>query len=815
MVTLTHPGVYVVEEPSGVRPIAGASTSIGMFIGRAQKGPIDQPVRLTNFTEFARVFGDSNTVSDMARYVRMFFVNGGSDTYIMRIADGAQNAEVTLEAEDGNPVVLLRAKAAGASGEQLRVIVSYPTEEPEARFNLEMYRWAPNSAGVMVASETEIFQNLTMDANDPLYAPDYVTQESALIEIEDLGDPVADAQDGLSLSGRVLIVDATLATLQTSLGEIFNDTAGDGGGTHLRISVDSNPYVTVNLDTLPAAIAGSAAANSDALVDEVLDAISDGITQTYNNVAGIPGVAANVTRRNGAEQIGGQPTAFIEIASASGGDIKVRPATAGKDLSVPLMMGPGQGGLEVGAHAHRRPAPNGIQLRVADFARFDAYAFSDKQDLISLDLPGFDATGAAVTRQIDLALAGGVVGTDPVILDTYDPATSANGNSDGIRQRLLQIRDAINADSGANPTLNPWSAAVAGLRLSITSAGAEDLEVPTVEAAPNTLASIHADFAAVNVPRFRVGAGGTAGTQQPTAAPATDGTVPQPADYDRAYSIIDSEVKIFNLMVLPPDNEVAQDMTALYGAASAYCRARRAVLFVDPPGNLTAQQMSTDVNDVRVGIARDHTALFYPRILINEGGRDIAIGPAGAMAGLAARTDATRGVFKGPAGQDLPLFGVTGVQRELSNGEVGMLNPRGVNCITRAPAGVRPWGTRTLDGDDDFASEWKYIPVRRTALYIEQSLYDGLQWVVFEPNGDILWSQIRQNVGAFMNRLFRQGYFKGTTKNEAYFVKCDGETTTQADIDVGVVNLWVGFAPLKPTEFVVIHLQQMAGQQDV
>ena len=158
---------------------------------------------------------------------------------------------------------------------------------------------------------------------------------------------------------------------------------------------------------------------------------------------------------------------------------------------------------------------------------------------------------------------------------------------------------------------------------------------------------------------------------------------------------------------------------------------------------------------------------------------------------------------------------MVGVQRELSNAEVGTLNPLGVNCITRAPAGVRPWGVRTLDGADQFASEWKYVPVRRVASFIEQSLYDGLQWVVFEPNGDILWSQIRQNVGAFMGRLHRQNFFKGERKSDAYFVNCDAETTTQADIDVGGVNIWGGFAPLKPTEFVVLHLQQMAGQQDV
>jgi uncharacterized protein len=122
------------------------------------------------------------------------------------------------------------------------------------------------------------------------------------------------------------------------------------------------------------------------------------------------------------------------------------------------------------------------------------------------------------------------------------------------------------------------------------------------------------------------------------------------------------------------------------------------------------------------------------------------------------------------------------------------------------------WGARTLFGADQRASEWKYVPVRRMALYIENSLVGGLNWVVFEPNDEPLWAQIRLNVGAFMQDLFRQGAFQGTTPREAYLVKCDRTTTTQSDVDKGIVNILVGFAPLKPAEFVVIRIQQLAGQ---
>jgi phage tail sheath protein FI len=147
----------------------------------------------------------------------------------------------------------------------------------------------------------------------------------------------------------------------------------------------------------------------------------------------------------------------------------------------------------------------------------------------------------------------------------------------------------------------------------------------------------------------------------------------------------------------------------------------------------------------------------------------------------------------------------------LTDDEHGTLNPLGVNCLRTFPVTGRVvWGARTLRGADILADDYKYVPVRRLALFLEETLYRGTQWVVFEPNDEPLWAQIRLNVGAFMQNLFRQGAFAGTTPREAYFVKCDSETTTQADVDLGRVNILVGFAPLKPAEFVIIQIQQIA-----
>jgi uncharacterized protein len=309
-----------------------------------------------------------------------------------------------------------------------------------------------------------------------------------------------------------------------------------------------------------------------------------------------------------------------------------------------------------------------------------------------------------------------------------------------------------------------------------------------------------------------VGIGGTSGLQIPGVS-GSDGTAPLAADYTATFPIIDREVDLFNLLVLPPDSAPAVAMTDVWGPASVFCQQQRAFLLMDPPiAWNSAQAASTGVVGLRAGLVRDHAALFYPRIVVREEGRDRVLGPTGAIAGLMARIDGTRGVWKAPAGTEADLRGVVGLERRLSDPENGIVNPRAVNALRVFPTGIVSWGARTMDGDDDFGSEWKYIPVRRLALMVEESLYRGLQWAVFEPNDFGLWSQIRLNVGAYMHGLFRKGAFQGTKPADAYFVKCDAETTTQADRNLGIVNVWVGFAPLKPAEFVVLRLQQMAGQ---
>lgn len=280
---------------------------------------------------------------------------------------------------------------------------------------------------------------------------------------------------------------------------------------------------------------------------------------------------------------------------------------------------------------------------------------------------------------------------------------------------------------------------------------------------------------------------------------------------------------LFNLLCIPADTRDGDTPVTVYQKAMTYCTSRRAMLIVDPPAAWAANPDTAAAAAITGlpalglnGPAARNAALFFPRIREADATRDGQLDtfvPCGAIAGIFARTDSTRGVWKAPAGSDAAVNGIAGLQVSLSDGENGQLNPRGINSLRIFPVtGPVVWGARTLRGADAIGDEYKYIPVRRVALFIEESLYRSTQWVVFEPNDEPLWAQIRLNIGAFMHNLFRQGAFQGTTPKDAYFVKCDKETTTQADINLGIVNILVGFAPLKPAEFVVIKIQQMAGQ---
>ena len=328
-----------------------------------------------------------------------------------------------------------------------------------------------------------------------------------------------------------------------------------------------------------------------------------------------------------------------------------------------------------------------------------------------------------------------------------------------------------------------------------------------------------------NIAHFHRLAGGNDGSATDVKAALADMLIGDPAAATGIYALDTIAPDVFNILCIPAMANIDQAdpvgqaaYAKLLTVAGQFCRDHRAMLIVDPPAawddDTTASPLVTKMLAFAPALRSNvntNAAVYFPRLVMSDpiSGGTKNVGPSGTLAGIWARIDASRGVWKAPAGTEATIGGARPVVT-MNDAASDTLNPAGVNVLRTLPVFNNvTWGARTLDGADQIASQWKYIPVRRTALYIEESLRQGLQWVVFEPNDEALWAQLRLNVGSFMQNLFRLGAFAGVTPNEAFLVKCDSDTTTAYDISTGVVNILVGFQPVLPCEFVVIQIEQL------
>ncbi len=276
-----------------------------------------------------------------------------------------------------------------------------------------------------------------------------------------------------------------------------------------------------------------------------------------------------------------------------------------------------------------------------------------------------------------------------------------------------------------------------------------------------------------------------------------------------------SQIPSFNMLVIPETTLLSvKEAEKVFRTAVPLIEKYRAVYFVDPPQQDGLRQLVKDLavwSSAQVSIRHPNVMLYYPRVQVRTqvaSSPMAAIPVSGTMAGLFARLDSTRGVWKAPAGTEATLQGVIGLDQILTSQDINILTSVNINTLKQMPSSAFvAWGARTLSPDPGL----KYVPVRRTALFVERSIHQGTTWAVFEPNDEPLWAQIRQSVETFMQTLFWRGAFQGAKAQDAYFVKCGRETTTAADQTAGMVRILVGFAPLKPAEFVIVNIQQKAG----
>jgi uncharacterized protein len=351
-----------------------------------------------------------------------------------------------------------------------------------------------------------------------------------------------------------------------------------------------------------------------------------------------------------------------------------------------------------------------------------------------------------------------------------------------------------------------------------TSTGVPDGDNMTVTP-PNPVPTPPGDIAKqTSIAHFHRLNGGDDGKAADTKTALAGMLLGDPDKQTGIYALATIAPDIFNILCIPAMANITDDTArqSLLAPAEQFCADHRAMLLIDPPASMDDKTTTADVSDAMNTFAAtldptENAVTYFPRLVVADPvtGGTKNVGPSGTIAGIWSRTDTQRGVWKAPAGTDATLMGARPVVT-MTDDTSDTFNPIGINVLRTLPVFNNVvWGARTMQGADLMASQWKYIPVRRTALYIEESLRQGLQWVVFEPNDEPLWAQIRLNVGSFMQNLFRLGAFAGLTPQDAYLVKCDSDTTTPYDVSTGVVNIRVGFQPLMPCEFVVIQIQQL------
>ncbi|MDR3692597.1 MAG: phage tail sheath subtilisin-like domain-containing protein [Fimbriimonas sp.] len=770
----TYPGVYIQEIPSGVRTIVGVATSVTAFVGRALRGPVNEPTTINSFGDFERLFGGLWSESTMSYAIRDFFLNGGAQAVVVRLykPDFADDATRVLAYNAAR----LRAVAAST---------------------------AVSTAATGPVGATAIKAAATTATNAQIAgAPGDVAVSVAATYILNI---IRDTADGPRPKSEVG-TDTTAAALALT-------SAADNAIAAITTMCGDMTAATPAAAKLPAGQADATAAASP--IKEILQAIIDSFGGSAPTNAAIAAVqatevgkqntiktAVNAVRDAVTTEVGRAGSTLSSIATVAN-------SNRDSQISISPLVSPAVTSLALSVNAATLAPPNDSTIVAAAVAGLSAAAdaganaFAPRSKAVlpistlTLTAAYEGAWGNNLQARITTDTEGVRTGSDPKAFNLY----VKDGNT-GAVEAFLEI----SADSSQPRYVN---AVLENESVLVTNESS-----PTVVACSEPSASL-------GVVAERDAWNSTNSTSVTPNNYGSDGSplenaafIESRTDKKGIYAL--ERIDLFNLLCLPPLTFDVDIDGSIIDDAISYCTERRAFMIIDPISSW-ANKDQAKAGMANPGFSKsDSSAMFFPKLQAKDplrGNRVMNFAPCGVVAGIMARTDTNRGIWKAPAGLDAGIVGYPGVAVDLTDAENGELNPLGLNCIRSNAAGRIIWGSRTMRGDNRFASEYKYIPVRRLALHIENSLYQGLQWVVFEPNDEPLWAQIRLNVGAFMQGLFSQGAFEGKTPSDAYFVKCDGETTTATDRNLGVVNIIVGFAPLKPAEFVIISLQQIA-QQD-
>lgn len=770
MTIMLSPGVLTFEHPSGASVVRGAVSNRLLAIGMARKGPLGQPVQVLSYEQYLETFGDDLTYGELGLQMRQFFTAGGSDAIVVRAANtDARPASVMLSDEFGDDALEVTALSAGVLGDQIRIDIDYDTADPELTFNATFFRETIDALGRLGRSEEETFSNLSMDPASGNFVENVINGNSALVKVRN-----AAAVRDLSIdnSNVVYTQSSTLFDSEAS----FDTFLGTLGGASIVLEINGRATAPIDLGT-------------PTNVEQVGNAINTALTAQ--------GLSTRVT----ASLVSGSPISNalrIAVSSTDGTrSIRALPALT-NDATAELALGATRGGVEVGLYSSVRPAMSGMTTRpFAAAGNITAFL----NTIAAANAAPYDADFAdGATTSVQWGIAG---------------ATAFANDGTGTDLSLVQFRanlDTLVAALNASALDGIWTFERIGLRLRGVrddgSLAASTGATLTQDAASLTPTARRASFA--------LGQNGGTTTGQ-------DGNAPVLSDYQAIFSTVSRRVTIWNMLITPRcPGQTDADRRAIRGPASSFCRDENALYITDPQSENGAWTDvfevtdATGLTDYKSGIIPEVTCAFWPRVRVPLGTAQVHIDPCGTIAGVIASSIARSGPWNTAAGLSAPLVGVTGLEYAMSDADNGVINPRGINALRAKSTGHVVWGGRMLAGDDNFSNrDFAYISVRMTTDFIKNSVSRALEGYVFKNNNRDTWANIEMMVRAFMHSLYTKGAFRGATAEQAYDVRCNELTTTPTDILLGIMNVWVLFAPQFPAEFIHLHIQHKFDQPSV
>jgi uncharacterized protein len=862
------PGVYVEEISTGPRPIEGVSTSTAGFVGQTEKGP-EYPLLVSSWVEYQRWFGSylGTDVSYLPYAVQGFFDNGGQRLFVARVVPGISKSagnSLPTRAQFTAGDLTLMAVGRGDWGNRIFVAIEEASKARTAapgspvknwiKLTLLYYSRLPKSRAFQVfdtAAQVNVLTGQTTaaaakavtaagDANTAITTAEGPTSTPAekqaavdkaneskaaaqalLDSAARAGDAIKEVQKQVAAALLASPGDAKLQGISTAADDALQSvesakTAANQAVTDTGATATENPPTSGTAATAVASVTAAQTAWT-AAVGKV-KTLSDGATDAYPALAAgsLAGQAQDAATKALQAAQAAQP--IIDASVDDSGDPAKKAAAqtaaqaakdaaqAFKDAASALQAAvdktksiPDVGTSPVvnDAVAAAQTAADGADnvLQAANTAGTEPFSKQNSQASVDAATQAEKDTASAVTAVQGVGTA--VQAAAPVVL-AVNPMLPENQLDPDFRDPdQVEVYDNIRIPAGASNSL------------AVTLNGASQLVVAILKGTNVPLSNTEPGPGGGTQPIFTALAGGAASTD----ANGQPVTIPTLADFQGTGDPVDDNATLFGngtglaglaaiegISLLAAPDEVLVDQ--LSQAVINQCELLR-----DRFGVISSVNGRPNVTNVNPIQDTTYAAFYYPWVWVFDPATNgpLLIPPTGHVTGLIARTDIERGVHKAPANEI--LRDVIDLEFPISKAKQDILNPKGVNCVRDfRPQGrsIRLWGARTMTSDP----EWRYINVRRLFIFVEQSILRGTNWVVFEPNDQLLWAKVRLSISAFLTTVWKSGALMGTTADEAFFVRCDRTTMTQNEIDTGRLICLIGIAPVKPAEFVIFRISQ-------